>query len=162
MSDGIAQLDAEIETDKAAFNAVRMRLASLLAPSMPKPGAEDIFIAHAYENGTTLTLEQSQKDAAYFGLEQPVGKGLAAKLTEPLSQANSLHDKIIENVAKRDRILTGGNPALKHTYFWMGREFTIDPKMETMTYRDTGETVAFLHDDDRPRRDPSPSKGKSR
>lgn len=151
MARTVAEIALEIENEKAAYNAARMRLASLLGPAMPKKGAEDIFIAHAYENGVAATLTESQRDADYFDLAHPVDKGLAAKLTAPMEDIQALNQRIIDLVAERENLLIHVTPKHKPTYFWLGREFTIDPEMETITYKDTGEVFAFLRADEKPR-----------
>lgn len=162
MSETVAEINAAIARDAAAFNASRKRLAALLGPAMPKPDAEDIFIATAYEVGVAHALEESTKDAAYFDIAHPLDAGMVAKISEALTDADRLHSAVIDNVARREDMLLKADPAHKPSYFWMGREFTIDPKMQTMTYKDTGEVCAFIQEDARPRRASSPSKDRSR
>jgi hypothetical protein len=156
MASTVAELNAEIEKHKAAFNAARFRLFALLGPSQPKPGAEDVFIAHAYENGVEATLAESRRDAGYFDLAHPVDEGLTAKLKAPLEEIHTLNQRLIDLVAERENQLINLSPRHKPTYFWLGREFTIDPDMQTMTYTDTGEVYAFLREDEKPK-----SKGQS-
>lgn len=158
----VAEINAHIEQEKAAFNAARARIAMLLAPAMPKAGAEDIFIAHAYDNGVDATLEDCQGNAGYFDLTHPVDAALALKIDAALRDANSLNNRVVDLVAARENLLMAKDPAHKPTYFWLGREFTIDPKMETMTYTDTGEVCAFLREDKNPKTSSSPSKGMRR
>lgn len=162
MDNTVAGINADIEKDKAAFNASRIRLAMLLGPAMPKPGAEDIFIAHAFEFGPALTLQESMCDAGYFDLSHPLDKGLAAKITEALQDAHALNTRLVDNVATRENILMRKDPNHKPTYFWLGQEFTIDPKAQTMTDVETGTVYAFIRDDEPPRSPSSPSKGMSR
>jgi hypothetical protein len=162
MSETVAEIDAAIARDKAAFNASRQRLAALLGPAMPKPEAEEIFIALAYEVGVARTLEDASRDAAYFDIAQPLDAAMAAKIEDALTDADRLHNAVIDNVARRENMLLRADPAHKPSYFWMGREFSIDPKMETITYKDTGEVCAFIQDDSSPRRPSSPSRDRSR
>lgn len=162
MSETVAEIDAAIARDKAAFNASRQRLAALLGPVLPKPEAEEIFIALAYEVGVARTLEDASRDAAYFDIAQPLDAAMAAKIEDALTDADRLHNAVIDNIARRESMLLRADPAHKPAYFWMGREFSIDPKMATMTYKDTGEVCAFVQDDSNPRRPSSPSRDRSR
>jgi hypothetical protein len=162
MAKSLSDINDEIARDSAAFQVARAKLAALLAPAGPKGKAEDVFIAQAYEVGTEFTLEEAQKDADYFDLAHPLDRGLAGKIAETLREADRLHAAVIEKVASRERAFLRADPSHNPSYFWLGREFTIDPKMETMTYGDTGECFAFLREDDRPKPRTTPSKGRSR
>jgi hypothetical protein len=144
MSTTAAALDAEIQKQSAAFAASCLRLSSVLGAFMPKPGAEDIFISSAYEFGVEHTLERAMKDADYFELPAPLDKDGARQLSHPLQEANRLHNAIIDAVAERETLLLKNDPARLPTYFWMGREFTINPKEHTVTYKDTGEVKPYM------------------
>lgn len=162
MAKTLDQIEDEITRDTAAFKAARIRLAALLAPAGPRKEAEDVFIAYAYEVGADFALAEAQKDAGYFNLTHPLDPGLAAKIAETLKEADRLHAAIIDNITLREDMKLQADPPHKPSHFWLGREFTIDPKMETITYKDTGECFAYLRDDDKPRQRPSPSKDRSR
>jgi hypothetical protein len=161
MSKTVAELTAAIEKEKAAFNVSRARLASLIAPLMAKHGAEDIFIAHAYENGADFTLNDTLRDPGYFDIGSAPDRAMMQKLAEPLKRANDAHGMVIDLVAERENELMAKDPSHKPTYFWMGREFTIDPAMQTVTYLDTGVVHAFVREDERPRAD-GPSRDRCR
>ncbi|AGK57003.1 hypothetical protein HYPDE_26613 [Hyphomicrobium denitrificans 1NES1] len=128
---------------------------------MPKPEVEEIFIALAYEVGVARTLEEAARDAAYFDIAQPLDAAMVAKIDDALKDADRMHNAVIDNVARRESMLLRSDPAHKPAYFWVGWEFGIDPKMQTMTYKDAGEVCAFIQEDSRPRRPSSPPKDRS-
>ncbi|MBS0232096.1 MAG: hypothetical protein JSR99_01270 [Proteobacteria bacterium] len=156
-----ADLDDKLEKDKAAFARARMLLAAALGTAMPQEDAEDIFISHAHEFGVDSALAEATSNPAAFELASAPSQGMLSKIRAHVTEARDLADRMMEHVSERERILMAKDPARKPHYIWMGREFIIDPKMETITYVDTGETFAYLRDDVRPRED-GPTKGKSR
>ena len=162
MSDSVAELNAQLEKEKVALNLERRAIASVLGAGEVVEGGEDIFIAHTHEFGVAHTLEAAQRDPSYFGMKEPPSASMKAKLEAPLGKANALIYSMMELVTRREEILRKQDPARKPHYMFLGREFYIDPKMQTVTYLDTGETNAFIHDDERPRGPCSPSRGLGR
>jgi hypothetical protein len=160
MTMSIADLTTEIEQAKADFNAAKRRLSATLAPAMPALDAESMFLAYVEEFSIEKALEDSQADPDNFDLGGVLHPGLAEKLRSPLSDANEAHQRVIDLVAKRDRLIRREDPSHAPTYYWNGREFSIDAKRQTMTYLDTGEVHGFVHEAERPRA--PEGKGRSR
>jgi hypothetical protein len=162
MGDRVGELQDEIDALKVKFNAARRRLSAVLAPAIPKQDAESVFLFYADEFSLEKALEDAQKDPDYFDLSVAPDAALALKVSEPLKELHELNQTLINLVAERENILIRKNPAHKPCYFVNGREVTIDPKMETITYLDTGKTYAFVHDQDTPRPTSSPARERSR
>lgn len=162
MNGTIAELEGQLQKDKAAFNLARLKLASALAPAMPKPKAEDIFIAYAFEYGLQAALEESKRDPAYFELEQAPNASMMSKLLAPLGEAHMLAGQMMEVVSRREELLRQKDPTRKQHQIWMGREFVIDEDNQTIRYLDTGEAQPFVHDEPRPADQPATSKDRSR
>jgi len=161
MSETVAEINRQLEKDKAAFNLARMKIASALAPALAKQGAEEIFIAHAFENGVDFTIDDAKRNPGYFDLTHAPDHSVSTKLTTALKEADAVNTRIIDLVAQRENMLMAQDPDHKPSYFWMGREFTIDPKNQTQTFHDTRETVAFVREE-RPSPSPASTKERSR
>lgn len=98
----LKELEGQLEKDKATFNLARLRLASVLAPAMAKPGAEDVFIARALENGVEAAIDESKQDPARFGLDHPPTVGVLTKILKPLTEAHALAHGMLDLVSERE------------------------------------------------------------
>lgn len=113
--DDILELDRQLNAERATFNVTRSRLASVLAVSMAREGAEDIFISKAYEFGVEYALDASATDPDYFELSWSPHQGTLTKFNEPLTDVLTSCHRMDEIVRRRERL-----PSMKWGTSWTG------------------------------------------
>jgi hypothetical protein len=129
----VSALERDIAIERARFLASRTQLGRVLY-GKAVDGAQDQILEYAEEYGVAEAVTRLGADPQHFGVK--VDAATVAQVHPQLFSLLETTHKLDGLVRQREDILCKADPSRKRVYMFYGREFTMDPDKQTMTFLD--------------------------